>query len=93
MLAALRPVQLDDQVGKAVDDGGLLPESRRGIDHAEDAQPRGDPIQVAQLALQARKYRQRNQARRLLRLLERDIEAHFTQRSGERAVGILRGVS
>ena len=44
---------LDDELRESVDDRGLAIESRSGIDHAEDARPGGDAIEVAQLALEA----------------------------------------
>ena len=47
-----RPVQIQDQIRKAVDDIGQPHKARRGIDHAKHALPGGHAIQIAQRALQ-----------------------------------------
>src|SRR5215831_19363569 len=67
--AALRPVQLDDQLGEAVDDGGLIPEAGRRVHHAEHAQPSRYAVEIAELALQAAENRKPRETRAELRLL------------------------
>ncbi len=69
MLACLRPVEFQNQVGEAVDDCRLLIEAGSGIDHTEDAQPGRHAVQIAQFAFQVAQNRQRHQARRLVALL------------------------
>src|SRR5437660_8103372 len=52
MFAGVGSVKLQNQIRAAVDDRGLLRESRRGSDHAEHAQPCPHAIEISQLALQ-----------------------------------------
>lgn len=46
-MAALVAVELDEQVGAAVDDGGGLSKVGGGVDHAEDFDDSLDLVQVA----------------------------------------------
>jgi len=73
MLAALRPVQLDDQIGESIDHAWLLIESRRRVDHAKNLSQGGDPIQIAQFALQTGKDGQATRRAATASLLERDL--------------------
>src|SRR6185312_16283582 len=79
--AALRTIELEDEVRKSVDDQGLLIEARSGVHHSEHPEPRGHAVEIAELALQAPENRERGQARRVLRLLERHGEADLPQRT------------
>src|SRR5262245_46944953 len=53
MRACLRPPQLENQVGEAIDHRRLPVETGRRVDHAEHAMPLAHPIEVAERALQA----------------------------------------
>src|SRR5262245_4860389 len=92
MRAALGPVEVQDQLGEAVDHARLLVEARRGIHHAEDARPRTHAVEIAERALEAAENRERREARGVLALLERDLAAYLAERPGEATVGILRPV-
>lgn len=65
MLASLRSVQRDNQIGKSIDDVWLLIETWRSVDHSESPKPRQYPVKFAQLALEAAEYGKCNQARYL----------------------------
>src|SRR6185369_3109680 len=84
----LPAVEVDDQLGEAVDDGGDLGEAGGDVDHAEDAQPGGDPVEAAKLPLKAAEHRQSDQARRMDSLLQRHVAADLAARLGQRAVRI-----
>lgn len=84
----LRAEDIDDQVGEPIDDTGLPPEPRRGIHHAEDPRPRGDSIEIAELTLQASKYRQAGESRCVIGLLFGDFKTHLAERRRERAVRV-----
>src|SRR5262245_18860489 len=51
--ASLRAVEFDDEIREAVDHFRLAVELGRRVDHAEDPQPGGDAVEVAQFALEA----------------------------------------
>ena len=93
MTATLRTVELEDQMRESVDDEWLLIEARCGIHHSEHPEPRSHAVEITELALQAPENRERGQARRVLRLLERHGEADLPQRTCERAVAVLRCVA
>src|SRR5215470_9384500 len=63
--AALRPVELEDELAEAVDYPGGLIEARRHVDHAENAEPVGDAVEIAERALQVSENRDADQLRRL----------------------------
>jgi hypothetical protein len=45
--------QFQNQIGKAIDDAGLLLEAGSGIHHAENFNPGGDAVEIAESAVQA----------------------------------------
>ena len=59
MRADIGAVELEDQVGEAVDDERLAVEARCGVDHAEDPAPARDAIEIADGPLQAAEDRER----------------------------------
>src|SRR4030095_4294667 len=85
--ARMRPaggsVQLNDQIAEAVDDERHFRESRRAVDHAEHPEPCRDAIEISELALQARKNRQRRETRGVARFLQRHVEPDLPQRCRE----------
>jgi hypothetical protein len=85
-------VELDDQVREAIDDRWLALEAGRRADHPEDAQPGRDPIEIAELALEAAQDRESDQPGRLIRLLHGHVVIDLAQWSGDAAVGVLWSV-
>src|SRR6185503_15711989 len=68
--APVRPEQLEDQIGEAVDHERLLVESGCRVDHAEHARPGADSIEIAELALEVAEDRESHKSRRLVTLLD-----------------------
>jgi hypothetical protein len=68
-------------------------EGRRGIDHAKDAQPGRDPIELAELAFQAGENREAGRLRRGTTLLKRQLRPHLPQRLRDRAIGLQGNVA
>src|SRR5262249_36644761 len=92
MAAPLRAVQLDDEIGETVDHLRLAVELGRGVDHAEDPQPGGDAVEVAQLARDAAKQGERGRARRLVGLLDGAFRPSLSERPADRTIRTLRPV-
>ena len=84
--ALVRAEDLDDEVGEAIDDRGLLVEARGRVDHSENACPRSNSIQVAELTLQAAEYRQRSQSCRGIGLFQRYVAPDLAERLRKRAI-------
>jgi hypothetical protein len=93
VLSGLLPIQLQDQVGEAVDHVGGLRVARVGVDHAVDHQPRGHPIQIAERALEAAQDRQGGGTGGLLRGLQRDLAGDLAEGPAERSVGRQRAMA
>ena len=78
---------------EAVYDVGLAVESGGGIDHAEDAGPAGDAVEVAKRAPQAAEHGERGHGGEPPRDIRGDLGADPSERAGERSVGRLRPVA
>lgn len=78
-----RAEDIHNEVRETVDHNWLPFESGRGVDHAEYAGPGGNPIKIAELALQASEYGQTREARRLIGLLFGDFQADLAERRGK----------
>src|SRR5579884_17180 len=92
MLAYLRTVQFQNQIGEAVDDLRLAGKAGRGVDHAEDAQPGSHTVQIAQRTLQAAQDRQGGQPCRRVCFLDRYLRLHLPERANQSAIRRLRTV-
>ena len=80
MRACLRTIQFYDQIRETVDDGRLLVEAGRRVDHPEHTQPGDHAVQIAQFALEIRQDRKREQTGGFVRLLGRDVLADLAKR-------------
>ena len=66
---------LDQKVGAAVDDLGMVSEGRLGVDHAEELDHRLDARKLAKRGLGDREQLQAREPRRLIALLDRGVLA------------------
>src|SRR5262249_52687172 len=64
----------------------------RRIDHPENTEPGGDPVQIAQLPLEAAKNGETREPRGLIAILYGNFAIHFPQSRSESAVRILGSV-
>jgi len=76
----LRPVELEDELGEAVDHGRELGEAGRRVHHAEDAAPGPHPLEVPQRALQAAQHAQGHLPGGAHPLLQAEGGPHLAQR-------------
>lgn len=67
----------------------LLDESRRGVDHAKDAMPALDTIQVADAALEACEHGKRHEASGLVTLGHREVATQFAEGWRHQTIGAL----
>ena len=88
-----RTKQLENEIGKSVDDAGLLVESRRRVDHAEHPRPGGYPIEVTESALQASKDGKRSHPSGEVALLNGELTTQLAQRLSKRSVRVLRSMA
>ena len=88
-----RTKQLENEIGKSVDDAGLLVESRRRVDHAEHPRPGGYPIEVTESALQASKDGKRSHSSGDVALLDGELTTQLAQRLSKRSVRVLRSMA
>src|SRR5512134_1784200 len=64
VLPAVRPPELEDQVGEAIDHRGLAVKAGRSVHHAEGAHPAIDTVEIAELPLETGEDRERSAPRR-----------------------------
>jgi hypothetical protein len=86
----LLAVEVEDQVGEAVDHPRLLGEAVDRVDIAVDLEPAGDDVEAAELTLDRAEDVQRRELRRRDGLLDRDLAADLPERAApalERAAG------
>src|SRR5690606_3881880 len=60
---AFRAIELEDQLGAAVDHARLAVEALGRVHHAEDAHPRTHAVEIADRALEAAEHRERREPR------------------------------
>src|SRR5262249_50709767 len=77
VLAALRAEELVEEVGGAVDHLGHAVEAGRHVDHAHQSHDALDAVELAQLLLEAREDRQRDQPRGGVALLDGEVAAEL----------------
>jgi hypothetical protein len=87
--AAPAAKDLDNRVGKAVDNGHLLIEARCRVDHAQHLHPGLDAVKVAQFTLQRPDHSKRGLARRFGSLFHGQVGTDLTQGLGNSAVFFL----
>src|SRR5436190_22847264 len=92
MSAPIGSVEVEDQIGAAIDDRRQIRETRRCVHHAENAQPCGDAIQIAERTLQTAEDCQRCEPRGRIRLFDREIDAYFTKWSRHATIGAERSM-
>ena len=86
-------VELEDEVGEAVDHARRVDEARRDVDHPERARPGADAVEVADRALQAAEDGEAGQPRRRVGLRGADLAPNLAERRRQRSVGIKRAVA
>src|SRR5712671_84385 len=93
MGSGLGSKELEDEVGEAVDDGRLLDKAGCGIDHAENAHPMRDAVEIAKLTFEIAQHRQGRELCGHVALLKRQLASDLAQRLREGPLGALRPVS
>lgn len=89
----LGPEHAQDEIGEAVDDGGLTVEPGRRVDHAKDSTPTGDALEIAQFTLEASQDCQTRQLGGRIRLLNGNVGAHLSQRVSQGSIGVGRAMA
>src|SRR5258706_15910010 len=93
MGSGLRSPEFKDKIGETVDDGRLLDKAGRGVDHAENAHPVRDAVEIAKLTFEITQHRQSRKLRGHIALLKRQLASHFAERLRERPLWALRSVT
>src|SRR5262245_24164499 len=76
---ALRSVEVENEIGEAVDHGRVLREAVDGVDVAVDLEPAGDRVEVTKLALDRPEDVQRRELRGRNGLLDRQLTADLAE--------------
>ncbi len=92
MVAPFLAEQVDDEIREAVDHGRVIAERAAAIDHAEDPQPSGDALEIAEFSFEAREHGECGALRRRVALFDGEVLANLAERGGERAIGVQRHV-
>jgi hypothetical protein len=77
MSTVFRPEHVDEQVGRAVQDPGCVPETGRSVDEAEQANDPGDPIEISHNRLGHCEMIDRHQPCRPIAVFNRDLGANL----------------